>query len=178
MSSKEKSESATGKVSTEALARIALLHCFDENELKELQLMGGLVRHEAYSNIIIEGELSWGLFLLLEGMVEVLRSNQLDGVPYQIAQLTPGSFFGELSLIDSNPRSATVRALTDCRTFYVDKKSFDSFLDRDSNRKVKFYKHALTLIATRLREVDENYIVCQYQLWSRALRKDEERDAS
>jgi CRP-like cAMP-binding protein len=164
-------------VNIDALKRIALLHCFNEPELRILAHKGRIQTHEAFTNLIIEGELSWGLFLLMDGMVEVVRANQLDGVSYQIAQLQAGSFFGELSLIDSNPRSATVRALTDGFTFYVDKVDFDGFLNEDKDRKLKFFQHALALIATRLREVDENFIVSQYQLWSHALKGDEGRAA-
>ncbi len=164
-------------ISVESLRRVALLHCFTDPELESLAKLGRNERHEAFANIIIEGELSWGLYLLMDGLVEVVRANQLDGVSYQIAQLVPGSFFGELSLIDSNPRSATVRALTDIMVVHIEKIDFDAFLNQDKDRKIKFYQHALSLIASRLREVDENFIVSQYQLWTRALKNEEGKAA-
>lgn len=162
----------------ESLRRVALLHCFKDNELDAIYKMGKIQNYDAFSNIIIEGELTWGIYFLMDGLVEVVRSNQLDGVSYQVAQLVPGAFFGELSLIDSNPRSATVRALTDVIAMTIEKQAFDQFINSSTELKLRFYSHALGLLASRLREIDDNFIVAQHQLWSRALQKDEERKAS
>jgi len=163
--------------SGEALRRVALLHCFTDEELQSLTKLGKVSDFEPYSNIIIEGELTWGIYFLMDGLVEVVRSNNLDGVNYQVAQLVPGAFFGELSLIDSNPRSATVRAMTPVKAMCIEKSEFESFLNQSTERKIRFMQHALTLIASRLREVDENFIVAQHQLWSRALQKESKRAA-
>ncbi len=153
----------------DALRRVALLHCFNDEEIGDLARLAQTIRHDVYSNIIIEGELSWGIYFVVEGVCEVLRDDPLHGATYQVAQLVAGSFFGELSLIDSNPRSATVRAMTESQTLYIEKMDFDRFLAGSAERKMRFYEHALTMLASRLRDVDENFMVAQYQLWSNAL---------
>jgi CRP/FNR family transcriptional regulator, cyclic AMP receptor protein len=153
----------------DALRRVALLHCFDDEEIVELSTCAKTLDHEVYSNIIIEGELSWGIYFVVDGVCEVLRDDPLHGATYQVAQLVAGSFFGELSLIDSNPRSATVRAMTETRTLYIEKIDFDKFIAKNVERKLRFYEHALMMLASRLRDVDENFMVAQYQLWSNAL---------
>src|SRR5437763_1148142 len=106
------------------LKEIKLLQVLTDGELNQLITMGSPAVYEAHSNIIIEGELSWGLYLILEGIVGIFKNNKLTGETYDVGQLRTGSFFGEMSLVDNNPRSATVQALTDCQLFYISKDIF------------------------------------------------------
>lgn len=156
------------------LHEIKLLKPFSDGELASLISAGQGVSKEAHANVVIEGELSWGLYLILEGTVGIFKSNKMSGDTYDVGQLRAGSFFGEMSLVDDNPRSATVRALTDCSLFYISKDSFMSFLDSASDLKLKFYESCVQNLVYRLRELDDNYIISQYQLWKSALNKGKE----
>lgn len=64
-----------------------------------------IVRHDAGHRIVTEGRAGHGFHLLLEGEVRVERKNKR-------VRLGPGSFFGEMSLIDDGPRTASVVATT------------------------------------------------------------------
>jgi len=48
----------------------------------------------------------------------------------EVGQIGPGSFFGELALLDGGPRSATVRALTPMVVLVLDRSAFDDLVDR------------------------------------------------
>lgn len=157
-------------LSVEQVRNIPLLRCFNEAELAELLKLGEYVSFPEYTNIVIEGEPSWGVYLLLEGEVEVSRAAP-SGNAYHIATLKGETFFGELSLVDQEPRSATVRSSLPVKLFHIEKSKFHAFLNKDSNRKLRFMEHALGLIVSRLREVDGNFVVAQYQLWSHALKE-------
>lgn len=61
------------------LREVKLLQCFTDPELGQLIAMGNSVTYEAHSNIIIEGETSWGLYLILDGTVGIYKSNKLTG---------------------------------------------------------------------------------------------------
>lgn len=155
------------------LKEIKLLQPFKENELEWLLQIGVGASFEGHTNIIIEGELSWGLYLLLEGLVGIYKNNKLTDELYDVGQLRKGSFFGEMSLIDDNARSATVRALTDCQLFYISKESFfNEFLNRSTDLKLRFYESCIKTLVSRLRELDDNYVTSQYQLWKIALKKE------
>jgi len=160
------------KPSVPMLKEIKLLQNFTDDELAQLIRLGASAEYEAHSNIIIEGELSWGLYLIMSGNVGIFKNNTLTGEPYDVGQLRQGSFFGEMSLVDNNPRSATVKAQTDCNLFYISKDSFSQFLDTSANLKLRFYEKCVGTLVRRLRELDDNYVVSQYQLWKTALRKE------
>lgn len=77
-----------------------------------------------------------------------------------------------MSLVDENPRSATVRALTACNLFLLSKESFLQFIGSSSDLKVRFLDSCVRNLVARLRELDDNYVVSQYQLWKTALKKE------
>ncbi|HAR43925.1 MAG TPA: hypothetical protein DCS07_15035 [Bdellovibrionales bacterium] len=162
------------KPSVAMLRDVKLLQCFSESELSHLIQVGVTANYEDHANIVIEGELSWGLYLILEGVVGIFKNNKLTGEPYDVGQLRHGNFFGEMSLVDDNPRSATVRALTNCQLFYISKEHFQQYLTASKEMKLKFYETCIQTIVSRLRELDDNYVVSQYQLWKAAIRKDKE----
>lgn len=152
------------------LREVKLLRCFTDQELNELVGLGEAQSVEAHANVIIEGELTWGLYLLIDGMVGVHKINRLSGDSYEIGQLRKGSFFGEMSLVDENPRSATVKAQTASSLFFISKDSFKEFLDHSPERKIRFYQTCVQDLVTRLRDLDENYVISQYQLWKAAIK--------
>ena len=154
------------------LREIKLLRAFSENELSQLIAMGAAANYEAHSNMVIEGELSWGLYLILEGVVGIFKTNKLTGDVFDVGQLRGGSFFGEMSLVDENPRSATVRALTNAQLFYISKDVFNKFLDQSKDLKLRFYDSCIRTLVKRLRDLDDNYVISQYQLWKTALKKE------
>ncbi|MCM2276854.1 MAG: cyclic nucleotide-binding domain-containing protein [Oligoflexia bacterium] len=154
------------------LKEVKLLQTFTDQELAQLVQLGNGARYEAHANVVIEGEMSWGLYLILEGVVGIFKTNKLTGENYDVGQLRKGSFFGEMSLVDNNPRSATVKALTDCTLFYISKETFYDYLNRSKDTKLKFFESCIRTIVNRLRELDDNYVISQYQLWKIALKKE------
>lgn len=162
--------------SASALRDVKLLGGFRDDELAELVSMGEAFSVESHANIMIEGDTSGGMFLLLEGQVGVTKANpmannQVGGNQYDLGHLQAGSVFGELSLIDNNPRSATVRALTECKIFHISRDKFDAFLANDESRRIRFYQSCIQTMIARLRETDQKYVISQYQLWKTALSK-------
>lgn len=160
--------------SIEALKEVRLLSEFTDEELQELISQGEAYGVEAHANIMIEGDTTGGMFVLLEGQVGVTKANPMGGNQYDLGHLQAGSVFGELSLIDNNPRSATVRAVIDCKVFTITREKFDEFLAKEETRRSRFYQACIQTMIARLRETDQKYVISQYQLWKTALARRKE----
>jgi CRP/FNR family transcriptional regulator, cyclic AMP receptor protein len=153
------------------LKEVKLFSAFSDAELQQLTQLGSSTSCDPHANIVIEGELSWGLYVLLEGLVGVYKTNKMSGDVYDVGQMRTGAFFGEMSLLDDNPRSATVRSLTDCQLFFISKDDFISFLNASMDRKLRFFENCVRDLVGRLRELDENYVISQFQLWKTAINR-------
>ena len=76
--------------------------------------------------IVREGDEPDAFYLILEGDAEVLKRKGLEDE--RVATLTGGESFGEVGLLNSVPRTATVRALTDLRVLRLDRAGFQALV--------------------------------------------------
>ncbi|MCM0606970.1 MAG: cyclic nucleotide-binding domain-containing protein [Xanthomonadaceae bacterium] len=158
----------------ETIKEVKLLSGFTDEEIQELISTGETYAVQAHTNIMIEGDTKGGMFVLLDGQVGVSKANPMGSNQYDLGHLQPGAVFGELSLIDNNPRSATVRALMDCQVFQISREKFEAYVMSDDSRKMRFYKSCIDTMIARLRETDQKYVISQYQLWKTALARRKE----
>jgi len=151
---------------------VPLFSVLSDAELGRLTQIGKHQAFEPYSNIIIEGEMSWGMYLVLEGQVGIYKANKVSGNVYDVGQLQAGAVFGEMSLIDQQPRSATVQSLTQCKVFLIGKDDFHRFLSTSPELKLRFFESCVQQLVGRLRVLNDDYVVSQYQLWQKALKSE------
>jgi hypothetical protein len=93
---------------------------FSSRELVALIRGLGLSSFEAGEIVVSEGEPGNSLFVLASGSVRVYARDQA-GRNHQIRVLEPPQFFGEVSLFDGTPRTATVVAATPCELLRLDR---------------------------------------------------------
>src|SRR4051812_33437861 len=106
----------------ERLPKVDLFEGLPENVLLRIALIGQVVDFDAGEVMVREDDTSGGLFLIFEGeAVVTLKGNQR-------ARLGEGDYFGEVSLLDAGPRSATVTAATPVRAFTLAPFSFRPLL--------------------------------------------------
>ena len=86
-----------------------------------------------------------GFYALLEGTLRVILRGE-DGEQV-LAILSPGAIFGELSLFDGEPRSATVIATKPSRVAFFEKTAVFRFMDDNP----AVYRHMLCIVGKRLR---------------------------
>jgi CRP/FNR family transcriptional regulator, cyclic AMP receptor protein len=84
------------------LARIDLFEGLSSDVLSDLVARGTTLTTNPGGHVVEQGSTDAGLQVVLEGSAEVL----VNDVPRR--SLKPGDYFGEISLIDGQPRSATV----------------------------------------------------------------------
>jgi CRP/FNR family transcriptional regulator/CRP/FNR family cyclic AMP-dependent transcriptional regulator len=90
-----------------------------------------------------------GFYLILEGSAKVVLTGP-DGREAVLALLEEGDFFGEMSLLDGDPRSATVRATTDIRLVLLRRPSFMELLQKHPEISIAL----LTALSARLRQAN------------------------
>jgi CRP/FNR family cyclic AMP-dependent transcriptional regulator len=81
------------------------------------------------ATVVREEDLGQAFFIVVQGEVEVTK--QVDGQTQHVLQRHgPGDFFGEMTLIETSPRTATVRTLTPSTLLELGKHDFDTVLSR------------------------------------------------
>jgi CRP/FNR family transcriptional regulator, cyclic AMP receptor protein len=105
-----------------ALQASELFRDLPQKQLKRICDAGKEMSFQAGSEVVVEGEEAGRFFLILEGTAEVFA----HGV--HRAELGPGDAVGEIALLDGGPRSATVKATRDLRTFSLASWNFRTFL--------------------------------------------------
>ena len=106
----------------EALAGIPLFEGLSKAQVRSVLEATVEVTFEAGQPIAEEGMLAVDFYLILDGEAEVVAGDE------RLASLGPGDHFGELAVIDGQPRSATVRATTHLRALRLVADDFQRLL--------------------------------------------------
>jgi len=99
-----------------------------------------LVSFPAGAEIIKEGVEGDHMYVVMDGEVSITLKDRM------LATALPGEIVGEMALINSEIRSATVTAKTDCVLALIDRSSFDSLL----HHVPEFTIHVMNVLADRL----------------------------
>lgn len=83
----------------------------------------------AHEPIFWIGERGDDMFIVQLGKVRLSYTDEA-GTDITLATVGPGAFFGELSLLDGGPRTATARAATDATVYSLDRQGFYSFIEK------------------------------------------------
>src|SRR5688572_8023772 len=94
-----------------------------------------------------EGDLGTEMYIVHEGRVEILKKVQ-DG-DHLLATLEKGDFFGEMSVLEDLPRTASARARTDVELVRINGATFDAMLKSNTEIAVRMMRK----LSRRLREV-------------------------
>lgn len=117
------------------------------------------VLHVATGHVILrEGQRGDGLYIILEGRTEfVLLGGKGEKRPTSVSlnTLGPGRCFGEYSLIDDSPCSATVRAIAPTQICFLPREDFSRLVDGDDGVARVVYGNLLRFLVSRLRAKDQ-----------------------
>jgi CRP-like cAMP-binding protein len=136
--------SETAQDPAELLAGIDLFSGLSRRQFKRLLSLAREVQHQPGHEVAHEGLGSLAFHLVLAGQVSVSRNGR------ELRRLGPGEYFGEISMIDGKPRSATVTAEEPTRTLVVPHTVFEDLLREEP----EFATGLLRLLCARLREAE------------------------
>jgi len=111
----------------------------------------------ASRTLFVAGDNGDGCYRVEEGLLKASVSVATGGERI-LAILGPGSVVGELSMIDSAPRSASVTALRDSKLSFVDRVAFETF----GQSTPELYRYITTLLARRLRDTNEALVATNF----------------
>jgi CRP-like cAMP-binding protein len=125
---------------------------FKDLSFRELAMVDDLLHERRYladEVIFDEGEEGQGLFVVLEGRVKITVPGRM---PNLLLEFGPGSFFGEVALLDQSVRTAQARALDDTHIVALFRAEFLSLLQTHSAIASHISFELARVLAARLRQ--------------------------
>lgn len=142
-----------GAILTSRGAGLKTIPLFSELTANELEVLASTARVQTYpkgSIVFQEGDPGDYLMIILSGKVKVSLLGE-KGQEIILAFLGPKSFFGEMALLESEPRSATVFTTEKSMFLRLEKKNFFNLLSRQPAMGLKILKY----VSSRLRQANE-----------------------
>ncbi len=140
----------------EKVAVLSASPLFEMLSNQELEYVAELSRPRRYSAgqvVFEEGELGDSLYVIVSGEVEVVRRDA-TGEPKVIATLGPPEFFGEMSLIDKEYRSASIRAKSDAELLHLTAENLTTFRKQHRDGFTFVVINIARVLSSRLREAN------------------------
>jgi CRP/FNR family cyclic AMP-dependent transcriptional regulator len=143
-----------GKSTLEILGQLDLFGGIGQNHLKRVVAIGGEERFKKNEKVFDEGDTGDKFYLILEGAVRISRF--VAGMGEEaLAVLRPGAYFGEMSLIDDESRSATALAHEPCRLFVLKRRDLEDLLFVDRDLAYEFLWKMVRTLSRRLRATND-----------------------
>lgn len=131
------------------LERHPLLANLDGAQLERMAQAGEIESYNPGETIVLEGSLGDALFLILSGQVAVHKG------PQTFATLEGGEFFGEMSLVEPAPRSATVSAMSATFLFRLPHKALRELISEDGKAASILLVQVVRTLSERLRRANQ-----------------------
>ena len=125
---------------------------FTQLSESELDLLRSLAAEKHYPKnavVLTEGEMGDSLYMIQSGKVKVFIGDQ-DGREMILKILGPGDFFGEMSMIDKQPRSASVTTIESSVFLVLSHAAFEKCIEKIP----RIANMVMRVLATRVREAD------------------------
>lgn len=131
------------------LRRVPFFSGLEDDHIAALSKMLVEKRHRKGSVIFFEGDPGDALFIVASGMIKIYRVAE-DGREKTLAILRDGDVFGEMALLDGEPRSAIAETLESTTLFALHRKDFSTFLSANPS----IATHIIKVLCARLRQAN------------------------
>jgi CRP/FNR family cyclic AMP-dependent transcriptional regulator len=135
------------------LRNIGLFGALSDDVLGFLTGMLTVVEPQVGETIFREGDEANAMYVVLGGEMEVTKKSRA-AVDARVAVLGPGDWFGEMSIVDIQPRSATVRALAPGRLIRITASDLDALYRHDVRSYAIIVLNLARELSRRLRVAD------------------------
>jgi len=137
-----------------ALAKLKAFANFNPQEVEKLTELCDRIQYPAEKKIFSEGAPSDHMYVILGGTVRVERGDDHKVI---LARLHAGDFFGDLSLFDGEPRSASVVTETPCDFMVIEQTTLGVLATTAPRAVIKLLVAIGKTLASRLRAGNQKY---------------------
>jgi CRP/FNR family transcriptional regulator, cyclic AMP receptor protein len=134
----------------EMLRETRMFSLLDDEELKTLSALLESKHFQKGETIFVRGDVGDCLYIIRQGVVEVFVETT-EGEKIVFAENTAGDVFGEISLLDGGPRTATAVAIEDTETLTCDRENLLEFIIKHPSAALD----VMTAMGKNLRTTDE-----------------------
>jgi CRP-like cAMP-binding protein len=133
------------------LKKIPMFGDLKNRELLQIERILHRREYRADEVIFTEGDPGLGMYIIEDGDVDIVSGPERQ----HLAGLKPGEFFGELSLLDDSPRTASAIAKTSSKLISFFQPDLFDLLDRNPRLGVKILLNLARVIGDRLKRANE-----------------------
>jgi CRP/FNR family transcriptional regulator, cyclic AMP receptor protein len=138
-------------------SRLSKISVFENLRYRELKKVASIVHRRHYVRgeyVFFQNDPGLGMYVIERGEVSVVLMGEGD-VKKEIAVLKEGDFFGELSLLDESPRSASVIARTDAQLIGFFRPDLFEIMEEAPSTGLKIVLKVAEMIGERLRHTNQ-----------------------
>jgi len=140
-------------MSSEALRALAHASIFAGLEPRQLEALATIAvrkRFKAREMVLRKGDPALQIYVIVSGRLKAISAGGM-GRQAALSIMGPGEVFGEVAVLDGQPRSATITALEPCQLLIIQRNDLFHFLTRNPGAAIKL----LEVLAQRLRRLSE-----------------------
>jgi CRP-like cAMP-binding protein len=139
-------------MSIETFAKNRIVQGLSRPQIERMFSAGREITYGAGEVVVRENQILDSLYVLLSGEVSVyLPESETRPAQINITTKTMNDCFGEYSLVDHQPASASIRTLSDCVVYIISHVAFEDYLESDRVAGSIVYKNLLVVVVERLR---------------------------
>jgi CRP-like cAMP-binding protein len=142
-----------------SLRKIRLFEGLTDQDIKRLALIAERRGFGAGDELIREGELGSGMYVIKAGSVKVTKETPHDHEPERIATLGPGTYIGLNALIEEGERAATVVALESTTCLRLGFDELDRILTNNGDFARRFWQAAALGLSRQLRAANRSTLL-------------------
>jgi len=142
------------------LREVSLFDGMQDKALSQIFKLGKVQNYASGQVIIKEGQEGGNIYIMIKGKAEVSVKNPA-GEKF-LADLSRGSIFGEMSVFDAVPCSATVKAREDSSVHMIKGDVFKKFLKKNPDIAYDVFCTLIRLISNRLRRINLAFSMLEF----------------
>jgi CRP/FNR family transcriptional regulator len=144
-------------IKADVLKQQLLLQDVNGETFNKISKMLKRVSFKKADQVFKEKDETKGLWLIHSGKVEISRVTA-DGWRQTLVVLTPGHFFGELSILENRKHVATAVAIEDSELFLLPKEDFERLMEEDCALALNIVKRIAIVMSKNLRRMNDKFL--------------------